>query len=80
MQGKVKGRVVCLAFVAVLMLLAARSTVAQQVTYNFMPGVNFSNSKKHNFVSLNPLTEILMGSTFARFAHWAWERAFQGEI
>jgi len=52
MQVKMNSRTACLALVAVLMLLAARPAAAQQVTYNFMPGVNFSNFHTYKWVEI----------------------------
>ena len=45
-------RTACLALVTVLMLVAARPAAAQQVTYNFMPGVNFSNFHTYKWVEI----------------------------
>jgi hypothetical protein len=52
MQVKLNYRIVGLALAAAFMLLAARPATAQQVTYNFMPGVNFSNFHTYKWVDI----------------------------
>jgi uncharacterized protein DUF4136 len=52
MEGKVKGRMVGLMLVAALMLLTAGSGAAQQVTYNFMPGVDFTTFHTYKWVEI----------------------------
>jgi hypothetical protein len=52
MKVKMNSRIACLALVALLMFLAARPAAAQQVTYNFMPGVNFSNFHTYKWVEI----------------------------
>jgi hypothetical protein len=50
MQGKC--RVIYVTLLVAMMLLAAGSVAAQQVTYNFMPGVNFSNFHTYKWVEI----------------------------
>jgi Domain of unknown function (DUF4136) len=47
MQVKMSDRTMYLAMAIAIMLLAAGSAIAQQVTYNYMPGTDFS--KYHTF-------------------------------
>ena len=49
---KVVDRIICLALFATFLLLVTGSAGAQQVTYNFMPGVNFSNFHTYKWVEI----------------------------
>jgi hypothetical protein len=52
MQVKLNIRTACLALAVAFLVLAARPATAQQVTYNFMPGVNFSNFHTYKWVEI----------------------------
>ena len=52
MHVKLNIRIACLALAVAFMLLASRPVTAQQVTYNFMPGVNFSNFHTYKWVEI----------------------------
>jgi hypothetical protein len=52
MQVKMSGRTVSPVLVVALMLLTAGTVAAQQVTYNFMPGVNFSTFHTYKWVEI----------------------------
>jgi hypothetical protein len=52
MQAKVRSGIGCLLLAATILLLGAGPAAGQQVTYNFMPGVNFSNFHTYKWVEI----------------------------
>jgi Domain of unknown function (DUF4136) len=52
MRVKVVDRIFGLVLVATFLLLVTGPAAAQQVTYNFMPGVNFSNFHTYKWVEI----------------------------
>jgi hypothetical protein len=52
MEAKVRSGAVLVMLAAAIVLFTATSAGAQQVTYNFMPGVNFSNFHTYKWVEI----------------------------
>jgi hypothetical protein len=52
MGAKAGIRILGMVLIAELMLLTSGVVLAQQVTYNFMPGVNFSNFHTFRWVEI----------------------------